>query len=92
MASQPIEVTESEQPLQITAYEFIQDAMGPGRFRGGAPFRREYRLLAEEAILQVRAAVLSEDGRLRRYFADKRGHAYRRHQPARRPRQTVAAC
>ena len=55
MASQPIEVTESEQPLQITAYEFIQDAMGPGKFRGGAPFRREYRLLAEEAILQVRS-------------------------------------
>src|SRR6185369_11564877 len=55
MASQPIEVTESEQPLQITAYEFIQDAMGPGRFRGGAPFRREYRLLADEAILQVRS-------------------------------------
>src|SRR5256714_2233135 len=55
MASQPIEVTETEQPLQITAYEFIQDAMGPGRFRGGAPFRREYKLLAEEAILHVRS-------------------------------------
>jgi N-methylhydantoinase B len=55
MASQPIEVTESEQPLQITAYEFIRDAMGPGKFRGGAPFRREYKLLAEEAILQVRS-------------------------------------
>ena len=55
MASQPIEVTETEQPLQITAYEFIQDAMGPGKFRGGAPFRREYKLLAEEAILQVRS-------------------------------------
>ena len=55
MASQPIEVTESEQPIQITAYEFIQDAMGPGKFRGGAPFRRDYRLLAEEAILQVRS-------------------------------------
>src|SRR5580693_1766263 len=55
MASQPIEVTESEQPLQITAYEFIQDAMGPGKFRGGAPFRREYKLLADEAVLQVRS-------------------------------------
>src|SRR5262249_47303265 len=55
MASQPIEVTESEQPLQITAYEFIQDAMGPGKYRGGAPFRREYRLLTDEAILQVRS-------------------------------------
>src|SRR5580765_2726743 len=55
MASQPIEVTETEQPLQITAYEFIPDAMGPGKYRGGAPFRREYKLLAEEAILQVRS-------------------------------------
>jgi N-methylhydantoinase B len=55
MASQSIEVTETEQPLQIAAYEFITDAMGPGRFRGGAPFRRDYRLLAEEAILQVRS-------------------------------------
>jgi N-methylhydantoinase B len=55
MASQPIEVTETEQPLQITAYEFIQDAMGPGKWRGGAPFRREYRLLAPEAVLQVRS-------------------------------------
>jgi N-methylhydantoinase B len=55
MASQPVEVTETEQPLQITAYEFIQDAMGPGKYRGGAPFRREYRLLTDEAILQVRS-------------------------------------
>jgi N-methylhydantoinase B len=55
MASQPIEVTESEQPIEITAYEFIQDAMGPGKFRGGAPFRRDYRFLAEEGILQVRS-------------------------------------
>jgi N-methylhydantoinase B len=55
MASQSIEVTEAEQPMQITAYEFIQDAMGPGKFRGGAPFRRDYRFTAEEAILQVRS-------------------------------------
>jgi len=55
MASQPIEVTEAEQPIQITAYEFIGDAMGPGKFRGGAPFRRDYRFLAEEGILQVRS-------------------------------------
>jgi N-methylhydantoinase B len=55
MASQSVEVTETEQPLQIAAYEFIADAMGPGKFRGGAPFRRDYRLLADEAILQVRS-------------------------------------
>jgi N-methylhydantoinase B len=55
MASQSIEVTETEQPIEITAYEFIRDAMGPGKFRGGAPFRRDYRFLAEEGILQVRS-------------------------------------
>ena len=55
MASQPVEVTESEQPIEIAAYEFIPDAMGPGKFRGGAPFRRDYRFLAEEGILQVRS-------------------------------------
>ena len=30
MASQPIEVTEQEQPMQIIAYEFLADAMGAG--------------------------------------------------------------
>jgi len=55
MASQSIEVTETEQPIEITAYEFIADAMGPGKFRGGAPFRRDYRFVAEEGILQVRS-------------------------------------
>src|SRR6202043_3945620 len=53
--SQSIEVTETEQPIEIAAYEFITDAMGPGKFRGGAPFRRDYKFLAEEAILQVRS-------------------------------------
>ena len=55
MASQPIEVTEQEQPIQITAYEFLTDAMGAGEYRGGAPFRREYRFLETEAVLQVRS-------------------------------------
>jgi N-methylhydantoinase B len=55
VASQSIEVTETEQPIEIAAHEFIPDAMGPGKFRGGAPFRRDYRLLAEEGILQVRS-------------------------------------
>jgi N-methylhydantoinase B len=55
MASSSIEVTEAEQPMQITCYEFITDAMGPGKYRGGAPFRRDYRFTADEAILQVRS-------------------------------------
>jgi hypothetical protein len=31
-----------------------------------------------EAVLQVRAALLSEDGRLERYFAERPGSPYRR--------------
>ena len=49
------EVTETEQPLEILACEFIQDAGGPGKHRGGMSVRRDYRLLEEEAVLQVRA-------------------------------------
>ena len=55
MASQSIEVIETEQPMQILSYEFIPDRAGPGKFRGGAPFRRDYRFLEREAVLQVRS-------------------------------------
>jgi N-methylhydantoinase B len=55
LASQSVEVTETEQPIQILAYEFLTDRGGPGKFRGGAPFRRDYRFLAEEGVLQVRS-------------------------------------
>ena len=49
------EVTETEQPLEILCSELIQDVGGPGRHRGGLSIRRAYRLLEDEAILQVRA-------------------------------------
>ena len=55
MASHSVEVTEHEQPIEILAYQFVPDRSGPGKFRGGAPYRRDYRLLEDEAILQVRA-------------------------------------
>lgn len=55
MASQSIEVTEAEHPLQILAYELAPDRCGAGKFRGGAPFYRDYRLTADDATLQCRA-------------------------------------
>ena len=55
MASPSIEVTEAEQPIQITRYEFLPDTMGAGEYRGGAPFCREYRFLETEGVLQVRS-------------------------------------
>jgi N-methylhydantoinase B len=54
LSSTSVEVTEVEQPLQILRYEFIPDAMGAGKYRGGAPFRRDYRMREQEATLQVR--------------------------------------
>lgn len=55
MACQSIEVIEAENPLQVLSYEFIGDHAGPGKFRGGVPYRREYRFLEREAVLQVRS-------------------------------------
>ena len=55
MASQSIEVIESEQPIQLLAYEFVADKAGAGKYRGGVPFRRDYRFLEDEGVLQVRS-------------------------------------
>ncbi|WP_291295397.1 hydantoinase B/oxoprolinase family protein [Elioraea sp.] len=55
MASHSVEVTEVEQPIQLLAYEFVADKAGSGKFRGGVPFRRDYRFLEEEGTLQVRS-------------------------------------
>ena len=55
MASHSVEVTEAEHPIQLLAYEFVPDKAGAGKYRGGVPFRRDYRLLEDEAVLQVRA-------------------------------------
>ena len=55
MASQSIEVTEAEYPIQILAYEFVPDKSGAGKFRGGTPYRRDYRFLESEGTLQVRS-------------------------------------
>jgi N-methylhydantoinase B len=52
---QPAEVCEVEQPLHVLSMNFIPDSGGPGTFRGGMSVRREYRLLEEEAVLQVRS-------------------------------------
>ena len=55
MASQSVEVCEAENPIEILAYEFLADRAGAGKFRGGVPYRRDYRLLESEAVLQVRS-------------------------------------
>ena len=55
-----------------------------GEFNSRVKGRDKYwnRSAGAEAILQVRAAVLSEDERLKRYFAQRPGHPYRRRRRA----------
>ena len=55
MASQSVEVIEAEQPVEILAYEFLPDRAGAGKFRGGAPYFRDYRFTEREAVLQDRS-------------------------------------
>ena len=55
VATQPIEVCEREQPLEVLCFEFRPDSGGPGAFRGGMGLRRDYRFLEAEGVLQVRA-------------------------------------
>jgi len=55
-----------------------------GEFNGRVKGKDKYwnRSAGAEAILQVRAAVLSEDDRLTRYFAERPGNPYRRRRRA----------
>ena len=55
MAAQSVEVSELENPVEILGNELVTDACGAGRFRGGAPFYRAYRMSEEEAVVQVRS-------------------------------------
>lgn len=55
MASHSIEVTEAEHPISLLAYEFVEDRAGAGKFRGGVPFKRDYRFNETEGVLQVRS-------------------------------------
>ena len=55
MAAQSVEVSELENPVEILANELVTDHCGAGRYRGGAPFYRDYRMSEEEAVVQVRS-------------------------------------
>lgn len=54
-ANNPVEVLEAELPLRVEQYAYLPDTGGPGQYRGGLSLVRDFRLLAEEATLQIRA-------------------------------------
>jgi N-methylhydantoinase B len=49
------EIIEAEQPVSVLAYEFVSDKTGAGKYRGGVPFQRQYRLNEVEAMMSVRS-------------------------------------
>ena len=51
----PVELLETEQPLQIERYAFIPDSGGAGRYRGGLAMERHIRCLADDAVVQLRS-------------------------------------
>lgn len=51
----PVEVLETEYPIELVQYGYVQDSGGAGRFRGGLGLIREYRYAAERGTLQIRA-------------------------------------
>lgn len=55
MANTPIEVMEADFPIRIEEYGFLPDTGGAGRYRGCVSVVRQYRFLAPEGVLQIRA-------------------------------------
>ena len=54
LSNMPVEVMEAEHPVRIEDYSFVPDSCGAGQYRGGVGVRRSYRVLADEALLQMR--------------------------------------
>jgi N-methylhydantoinase B len=55
LSNLPVESLEARYPLRIDEYCLREDSCGAGEFRGGLGLARQYRFLADEAILQIRA-------------------------------------
>lgn len=46
LSNQPIEMIETDMPVEVLRYGLVPDSGGPGEFRGGLAFIREFRFLA----------------------------------------------
>lgn len=46
----PVEIIESEFPVELVRFELLPDSGGAGRFRGGLGYVREYRMLGESQL------------------------------------------
>jgi N-methylhydantoinase B len=50
----PVEAVETEFPVRVESYGLAQDSGGAGRFRGGLGVRRQWRILGEESVINLR--------------------------------------
>ena len=55
-----VEIIESEFPIRVTRFEMLKDSGGPGKYRGGLGFIREYEML-EDATMVIRAEMYTHD-------------------------------
>jgi N-methylhydantoinase B len=55
LANVPVELLEAENPVLVEQYAFLADSGGAGRYRGALGIVRQYRVLAEEATVQLRS-------------------------------------
>lgn len=55
MSNMPVETLEARYPIRVEEYALRENSCGPGEYRGGLGLVRQYRLLAEDAVLQLRA-------------------------------------
>jgi N-methylhydantoinase B len=54
LSNMPVEVMEAQHPVRVEEYAFVPDSCGAGQWRGGLGIKRSYRVLADEALLQLR--------------------------------------
>ena len=55
LANVPAELIEAENPILVEEYAFIPDSGGAGQYRGALGIARQYRLLTDEATVQLRS-------------------------------------
>ncbi|HXP30357.1 MAG TPA: hydantoinase B/oxoprolinase family protein [Stellaceae bacterium] len=55
LSNTPTEVLEAQHPVLIEDYALVPDSGGAGEWRGGLGIRRSYRVLSEDALLQLRS-------------------------------------
>jgi N-methylhydantoinase B len=55
MSNMPVETLEDRFPIVVEEYGFRPDSCGAGKYRGGLGLVRQYRLLAQTAMMQIRA-------------------------------------